>query len=112
MTKNINYFRQSFFWRKESLFAVQKEKKDSSVNVIGSSVNMICSPVVHTSMDVATMIEDVLRCHRDMLSTVHGLNAENKHLAERVRMLEQSSEEKRIAEEQNKLMFVNKVTSQ
>ena len=83
---------------------------------------MICSTVVHTSSKAVTMIKDVTRCHDDLLATVHGLkikveimDTKNKHLIERVRILEQRAEEKRIGDEKqlelNQTLFTKTVDS-
>ena len=79
---------------------------------------MICSPVVHTSLDVAAQIEGVVYYHRDMLSTLRGLNVQmelmrttNRRLTERVKILEVGAEEKRIVDEHYKLLFDNTVAA-
>ena len=63
---------------------------------------MILSPVVHTSCNALIMIQDVVRCHEDTLSTMHSLKlkveamkARNDSLTEKVTLLERIAEEKR-----------------
>ena len=83
---------------------------------------MILSPVVHTSKHVIALISDIVRCHTDMVQTVNGLkiqvavmNTKNRHLKERVRVLEENAEKKCVADakqhEDNQLVFTNTVTS-
>ena len=51
---------------------------------------VMISPAVHASYNVAALINDVVRCHTDMVQTVHGLkiqvavmDTQNRHLIER-----------------------------
>ena len=63
------------------------------------------SPTVHTSLNMAALINDVIRCHTDMVQTVQGLmiqvaamDTQNKHLIERVRVLEEDADNKRVTD--------------
>ena len=73
---------------------------------------------VHAPFDIATLIHDVVRCHTDMVQTVHGLkiqvavmDTQNRLLIERVRILEENAHQKSIEAEDNKLTFTNAVAA-
>lgn len=83
---------------------------------------MILAPVMHTSKNMIALINDVIRCHTDMVQTVNGLkiqvavmDTKNKHLQERVRILEENAEMKSVEEkkqhEDNQLVFTNTVAA-
>ena len=83
---------------------------------------MILAPVMHTSKNMIARINDVIRCHTDMVQTVNGLkiqvavmDTKNKHLQERVRILEENAEMKSVEEkkqdEDNQLVFTNTVAA-
>ena len=83
---------------------------------------MILATALHTPSNVLALINDVVRCHTDMVQAVHELkvqmavvNAQNKHLTERVRVLEDDANKKRVADkkqhEDNQLVFTNTVAA-
>ena len=79
---------------------------------------MIHATKVHAPLDVAALINDVVRCHTDMVQTVHCLkiqvavmDTQNRHLIERVRILEENADKKSIETEDNKLTLTNAVAA-
>ena len=83
---------------------------------------MILATAVHPPLDVIALINNVVRCHTHMVQTVHDLkvqvavmDTQNKHLTERVRVLEGDAENKAVADkkqhEDTLLVFSNAVAS-